>query len=348
MTSSASLDAPAPARGFAHPAIGRAGGKAILFGEHSVVYGHPAIAVPLPEVAVRAAVQLTTGAGRLRSALYTGPLTRAPQRLLPTVTALDAALSALCPPGTSALLEVESDIPAERGLGSSAAVAAAVISAVAEAAGVALSRDERFELIQIAERAAHGRPSGLDARAVCATQPLWFQAGAVRDLPLGAPLHLVVADTGVRGRTGEAVAAVRERLAADPHDTGAQLGELGALADAAGAQLRVGDLPAVGAAMDRAHAVLDLLGVSDPALDRLASAARQAGALGAKLTGGGRGGCVVALAPGRDEADRIAGALRRTGAAAVWTTTVPRAAEVSGTGAAEHTDSAERAVEATA
>ncbi len=301
-----------------------ASGKVILFGEHAVVYGHPAIALPVTALTVRADARRTTTPSTLHSDLFSGPLDDAPERLHPTATAVRAALAAVDAGDAHVELRIRSDIPAERGVGSSAAVAAAVVGAVAAAFGASLDDERHHELVQIAERAAHGTPSGLDARAVRAHGPIWFRRGVVEQLPVGAPLTFVIADTGVRGRTGQAVAGVRERRAREPERIDGAIAALGALAVAARDDLARGDIGALGAGMDRAHALLDEIGVGDPALDRLVAAARGAGALGAKLTGGGRGGCVLALAADAASAAPLADALRAAGATDVWITTLEK------------------------
>jgi mevalonate kinase len=306
-----------------HPlGVGHASGKAILFGEHAVVYNRPAIAIPVRSLTVTAEAERVREASVLHSSLYTGPILTAPGRLLPTATALAATLEAFDATGTGIDVRVRSAIPAERGVGSSAAVAAAVVSAVAGALGVELDADARHELIQTAERAAHGSPSGLDARAVVADGPVWFQQGAVADLDVAAPLTLVIADSGVKGRTREAVAAVREHREADPVAVDAIIDALGALSLLGRDALAEADAEALGEAMCDAHTLLGRLGVGDPALDRLANAAMRVGALGAKLTGGGRGGCVLLLARDPDHAAVLAATVREAGAAAVWVTEV--------------------------
>lgn len=301
-------------------ATGSATAKTILFGEHAVVYGRPAIALPISSIPVTATAQQATGPATLRSALYHGRLDTAPERLTPTVAAVRAALDAVEHPHESVAVDVRSEIPAERGLGSSAAVAAAIVTAVTSLFGRELTADERHELIQIAERAAHGRPSGLDARSVVAAVPVWFEAGATTPLAVGGPLSFVLADSGVAGRTREAVAGVRALRDADPVGVDAIVDRLGGLSATARDALGAADAELVGVAMSEAHALLGELGVGDPALDHLVGAARAGGALGAKLTGGGRGGCVVALARDAAHADDLADHLRAAGAPAAWST----------------------------
>lgn len=301
---------------------GHATAKAILLGEHAVVYGQPAIAVPVRSLVARARVARTAAAGRMRSAAYTGLISRAPERVVPTVIALHASLAALGIRDDTVSVEITSDIPRERGLGSSAAVAAAVVDAVADAFGAAWGDDERHELVQAAERAAHGSPSGLDARAVRASGPVWFQAGRAEPIEVGATVHLVIADTGVRGRTRHAVGHVAALRAADPARIDGVIAELGALVASGRDDLRRGALEDLGAAMNRAQQLLEVLGVSHPALHHLAVAARRSGALGAKLTGGGQGGCLIALAADQEQSHGIAEQLRAAGAAAAWQTTV--------------------------
>lgn len=315
-------DAAATPTAPASVATGRATGKAILIGEHAVVYGRPAIALPLAALAVQATATRTEGPSRIRSALFSGRLDAVPARLLPTAKAITATLDALGHPHLGVDLQIQSEIPAERGVGSSAAVAAAVVRAVAALVGATLSGDEEHALIQQAERVAHTAPSGLDSHAVRARGPLWFGNGVVEPVAVGRPLSLIVADTGVAGRTREAVAGVAERRRTDPAVVDAAIDRLGALTDDARTLLAAGDLDGLGAVMTRAHELLGGLGVGDPALDRLVAAATRAGALGAKLTGGGRGGCALILVRDLDHAADVAGSLRAAGAAATWTTTV--------------------------
>lgn len=313
-------------------------GKTILIGEHAVVYGAPALVLPVLDARVLATVTpidpapsgssaLADGSPaapghQLESAVHTGPLDLAPAAVMPTVTAVTATLRHFGSTAERFHVRVDSEVPTARGMGSSAAVAAAVTAAVADALGETLDTETHHALIQECERVAHGRPSGLDARGVVADAPVWFEGGRIEPVALGSRFTFVVADTGVPGHTREAVAAVRARHDADPVAVDALVDRIGDLARRARGTLVDGDAQALGVTMDAAHGLLAALDVSSDDLERLVDAARRADALGAKLTGGGRGGCVLALAADGDHADRIAAALRGAGAAATWTTTI--------------------------
>lgn len=301
---------------------GRAHGKAILLGEHSVVYGAPAIAVPVEDLPTVATLHPAAGR-RIVSRLYQGTLRDSPEMLAPVAAAWDAAAAHVGTTTADTALHLHSELPIARGLGSSAAVAAAVVRAVVDAAGAGpLDAEREHALIQEAERAAHGTPSGIDARTVVADGPIRFERGEIAPLPVAAPFTLVVADTGLPGHTAAAVASVRALREREPRTTGAALDRLAGLAEGAAEDLATGDRPSLGGRLDAAHQVLRDLGVSSAELDVLVIAAQEAGALGAKLTGGGQGGCLLALAPSAPDAQELARALTEAGAAQVWTTTI--------------------------
>lgn len=298
---------------------GRTWAKAILLGEHSVVYGHPAVAMPLHDLQMRATATPTTGPSMLHSLGYSGPMGSSRPGFACIVRAFEAAREFSGRMDQSFEVTTRSDFPHERGLGSSAAAAGAVIRAVLDACGRAASTDELFALTQMAEQVAHGRPSGLDAAATCSPCPIRFQGGRMQPLTQRIQdARLVIADSGVHGSTREAVGGLRERYEEDPDGVGPLIAALGRLARVGIAALDDGDAQALGSAMNRAHEVLAQLELSLPVLDRLTAAARDAGALGAKLTGGGLGGCVIALADGEEAAGRIRCALEGAGAPAAW------------------------------
>ncbi len=299
---------------------GRTWAKVILLGEHSVVYGHPAVALPLHDLRMRATAVPVPGPSRLCSLDYRGPIDRSGPRFACVARAFDKAREFSGRLGQPFEITTRSDFPHARGLGSSAAASGAVIRAVLDACRRDASADELFALTQMAERVAHGNPSGLDAAATSSSSPIRFQGGRMRPVSQRiAHAHLVIADSGVQGSTREAVSGLRRRYEQDAEGAGPLIDGLGALARTAITALHDGDAPALGEAMNRAHTVLAGLDLSLPVLDRLVGAARRAGALGAKLTGGGLGGCVIALTGSEGAADRVRSALRRAGAPAAWT-----------------------------
>lgn len=279
---------------------GRGNGKVILLGEHAAVYGHAAIAGAIDRGVDAVAVRRPGPLALRATGTFTLEVSRDDAH--PVATAL-AILGDALGLTDGIALEATSTLPAGAGLGSSAALAVALTRALAAAIGRALDDDAVAELANRAERAFHGNPSGLDAAVAAHGGLVRFARGAALTPVHGAALPLVI---GLSGQPRSTAAMVAKVAAARDADASADLhlAQLGALADAAVAQLAEGAAawPRLGAAMDEAHGRLAALGVSTPRLCAMVAAARDAGALGAKLTGGGGGGAVIALAPGREDA----------------------------------------------
>jgi mevalonate kinase len=313
-------------------ATASAPGKVILFGEHAVVYGRPAIAVPVTDVQAAASVSVAepgSGVHILAADLpapdgrpggYRYRLQEAPGEDA-LRTAVELALRhtwAGNPPGPEPdlLVTVRSTIPIARGLGSGAAVATAVVRAIGRYYGRALAPDEVSRLVYEVEKLHHGTPSGIDNTVVAYEQPVYFVRGMpVARLSVGAPINLVIADTGIVSSTRAVVGDLRRRRDERTEYYEGLFDEVGAIARQARMAVELGDLPAIGRLMNENHHLLVALGVSTPRLDSLVEAARSAGALGAKMSGAGWGGNMLALvdpaaAPGVAEALRAAGAVR--------------------------------------
>jgi mevalonate kinase len=273
-----------PGRGFGH-------GKIILVGEHAVVHGHAAIAAGL---SVGVAVEATPGEGRLRVPAWA--LEARAGDGSDVGRALAAMLEHLGARGLDFVADAR--IPSRAGVGSSAALAVAVARAAARAVG----RDEAGVegAVQASEAVFHGTPSGIDAAAATSGAVGRFtRADGWRAISVLQPMTICVGLSGKPRDTGFQVAAVarlRERLAA----ADGVLALLGRLADDAQQALARGDVDGLGRILDAAHGLLGALRVSSPELDALVHAARAAGAVGAKLTGAGGGGAVIALAPGHE------------------------------------------------
>lgn len=291
----------------------------ILFGEHAVVHGAPALALPIEALGVTAIARYRPGPLRVVTDVYSGPLTGAPELLEAPVAVVHAAIAAFGLPTSGIELTVTAEVPHARGLGSSAAVAGAVVRALADLAEVELDQRGYLDLVAVGERVAHGAPSGLDAEATAAAEPIIFEAGVARVLPSRTEAVLVVADSGVAGRTRHAVASVASYLEHHPVRGAALMAGLGALAQQGALDLAAGRREQLGARMSQAQGMLRELGVSSLRLDGIVDAAMAGGALGAKLTGGGQGGCVIALTTDDASAQRVAAAMRLAGAVATWT-----------------------------
>jgi mevalonate kinase len=312
-------------RALPRPAVGRAPGKVILIGEHAVVHGEPALALPLDAVGVTVHAEPADGPISMACLDWDGPLDAAPTALAGLAAAAREALGRLGAPATGLRLRFAADVPTGRGLGSSATAAVALVRALYAAYDRTPSHEELLALADVAERHAHGTPSGLDAAAVAAGSPIWFRKGEPAEpVTVGKPFYFVVADTGEPRDTKAAVAAVHEHLATEPDAAGFALERLGTAAGMARRGLAEGAPPVVGGAMLMAQDDLESLGVSAPSLEKLVVAAMEAGAQGAKLTGAGRGGCMIALASGPAEQTALAQALEAAGAVQTWPLTLER------------------------
>lgn len=300
-------------------AIGRAHSKIILIGEHAVVYGKPAIALPFPSLEVVSSVKEISGDLFLSCRYFVGKLEEVPRDLKGIAVCITETLKNLKQPAEGLHIQIDSSVPIGRGLGSSASSAIAVVKSLYQYFEQKLSKTKLLELVHISETFAHGNPSGIDMVAASSDQPLWFEKdGAIHPVDIKLPLHLVVADTGRIGGTLEAVESIRKNSLISPNKVKHSIDLLGDYTLRTKAALAEGNSLFVGKMMDAAHSELKKLGVSDTELDHLVQVAKEWGALGAKLTGGGKGGCMIALASSLEHAKNLAEGLLQNGAAQTW------------------------------
>jgi mevalonate kinase len=300
-------------------ATGTSHAKVILIGEHAVVYGMPAIALPLTDIAMTATLSKRTAGQVIIGSEYQGPLSEMAEVYEGIRQLITRLLRYFGVPSLPFTLRINSAIPQERGMGSSAASAIAIVRAFFAFFEEALDEATLQRWANIEESITHGSPSGVDAATTANDTPIWFVKGQQPEkIPMHLNATLIMADTGVHGQTGLAISVVREALMNDAKNTQAHIDALGELTFQTKQALVDNDLHALGHAMNSAQAHLDGLGISHPKLDKLITVARHAGALGAKLTGGGVGGAMLALAPDDETTSQIIAALEAAGAREVW------------------------------
>jgi hydroxymethylglutaryl-CoA reductase len=292
--------------------MGSAAGKVILLGEHAVVYGKHALALPIPE-AVNATVHEVA-----RGLTVEVPDWRLSLEVSPDADGIDAAVLRIVDrlgiPRDGFAIRVRSALPSAMGLGSSAAFAVAIVRAFDRLLGLSLDDAQVNEIAFDCERLAHGSPSGVDNTLATYGRPLLFRSGdggLIEPLELAAPPPIVVACSHDAGVTHEQVAGVRARYERQRTAYAAIFDQIDELGIAGAKALVAGDYAGLGQLMDVCQGLLNAIGVSTPALEQMVAIAREAGAAGAKLTGAGGGGSIVAVCPGK--VSDVAAALQAAG-----------------------------------
>jgi len=274
-------------------------GKAILLGEHSVVYGRHAIAVPAP-LSVRVKVE-DSGEGVTLMIPSWGieyQLDKEPDQRQSFEKPAGAILDQLELSNKDMTIEVFPDIPRGMGLGGSAAIAVAIIKGLSNHYNLALSDDEVNRMAFESEKIAHGNPSGIDNIMATFGQPIIFRSG---ETPLVEPLNindnfsLVLGFARNEGSTAKMVGNVQKGWERNTSIFEKIFDDIDQLVLKSVAAIQDNDFNTLGEMMNLCQGMLNALQVSTPELERLISIARAAGALGAKLTGGGGGGAIVAL-----------------------------------------------------
>jgi hydroxymethylglutaryl-CoA reductase len=297
-------------------------GKVILLGEHAVVYGRPALALPIP-LAVEALVReggdgisLVIPRWGLEQKVRASNAHGLSGILFHVLEQLELA-------NADMTIEVIPHVPRAMGLGGSSALAVAIVRALDQTYKLQLGNNRVNDLAYECEKAAHGTPSGIDNTIATWGTPLVYQRASweenedglasarFEELKLSEPLPLVVGMTGKESLTANTVARVRKSWETHQSRYNGIFDQIAALTVAAVDALRDSHFQELGELMNLCHGYLNALQVSTPELEELVHIARANGALGAKLTGGGGGGSIVALCP--DSQAQVAEAMEAAG-----------------------------------
>ena len=306
--------------------IASAPAKIILLGEHFVVYGEPAIVMAIDKRVYARVEKRNDNRLHVRSMdlnlevffengsfrVEQGDLKEAKTKLEPVKQAIEKVMEKH---GQHVGLDIEinSTVPVGAGLGSSAAVIAATTAATGAILDVKLSKEDILRITYTAEKIVHGTPSGVDPAISTMGGTMLFQMDTgFKPLEVKTNIPLIIGDTGVERSTRVQVEKVRDLVDKYPRVTEHLMKTAREIVLRAIEALKENDLETLGTMMNINHALLYGIGVSDESLEWLANAARKAGALGAKLTGAGGGGCMIALAR-EEKLEQVSEAIQRSG-----------------------------------
>jgi mevalonate kinase len=285
-------------------------GKVILFNEHFVVYDVPAIASAIDKTTTARVKESPPGLvlhdERMATPGYKENKKDQQQDSLRYIfQAMDV----------SGDLEIwlNGDLKAASGIGASAASCAAIARAIDDEYDMGYSDSDINHVAYEGERGYHGTPSGLDNTVATHGGLVWFQSGDMERLDIDRPVNIVMGNTGIVADTKKAVAGVRERKEQQPEKYERIFQQADQLVHDAREALLASDWQAVGRYMNQNHELLQQIEVSSEELDELVDLAREQGAPGAKMTGGGLGGFMVALTPGEELQESVAAAIEHAG-----------------------------------
>lgn len=294
-------------------------GKTILFGEHFVVHGVPGIASAV-DSAADAEVKKTARGINVTDE-RSGAKGYAEKKRLQQIESIERMLKAMGLGPKKAAMDIwlGGNLPGFSGLGASAASSVAIARAIAEEFNLDLSDERINDVAYEAEKAYAGNPSGIDNTAATFGGLIWFKknlsggSNTIEQLRIREPVEIVIGNTGIVANTKAMVAGVAERKKQNPEKYGAIFRQAEKLAHEGRKALEEFNLRKVGELMDENHRLLQEIEVSCKELDYLVDLARKQGAFGAKMTGGGGGGCMLALTPGKDLQEAVAAAMEDEG-----------------------------------
>jgi len=292
-------------------------GKVILFGEHFVVHGIPGIACAT-SLSTEAVVKKSKAPGLTVIDNRKGTEGYTASKKEQQKESLDFTMREMGIDSKKNPMEITlgGDLPVFSGIGASAASAVAIARAISDEFRMNLSDDRINEIAYEAEKAYAGNPSGIDNTAATYGGLIWFLRGTpskMERLKIRSPVEIVMGNSGVVADTKAVVTGVGERKSKNPEKYNRIFRQAEELVHKARKAVDAYDLKAIGQLMNENHKLLQEIEVSGKELDHLVNLARQKGAWGAKLTGGGVGGCMVALTPGKELQEKVASAMEREG-----------------------------------
>ena len=293
-------------------------GKVIIFGEHFVVHGVPGI-VSATDAKTDSEVKKTDKGLGINDE-RTGSKGYAEEKKLQQIESIQRMLRAMgLPADTPMSIWIGGNLPGFSGLGASAASSVAIARAISEEFGMELSDERVNKVAYEAEKAYAGNPSGIDNTAATYGGLLWFRnnkqdgTDIVEKIAMEKPVEIIIGSTGKVANTKAMVEGVAERKKKNPAKYNPLFKRAKEIAVEGRKALEASDLKKVGELMNENHTLLQGIEVSSKELDFLVDIARKQGAWGAKLTGGGGGGCMTALTPGKELQEKVASAIEKAG-----------------------------------
>lgn len=302
--------------------VGQGRGKIILTGEHAVVYGQPAIAIPVTEVITTASVKAGNDEGVIIFANDLPAVFSLANDDNGITQIIRLCLESIAVQSPRLIIRVNSTIPIASGFGSGAALSAAIARALFSYFGEQLPAEVLNSLVFEVEKNYHLTPSGIDNTVISYEKPVYFIKGqSTKQIHASADFQFLIGFTGKSSLTKIAVKEVRDAWLADPERYNCFFQMIGEISMNARQALETGDKPLLGSLMNNNQVLLREMNLSSSELEVLIQAASDAGALGAKLSGGGKGGNMIALVDEFVVKD-VRASMIRAGAAAIYETNI--------------------------